>query len=69
MHPNGVIVGYYLYFEFTDTDRNITDNRIITEARPRMEYNLTGLSEFLKYVVRRVKWHSAVGKKLFKIII
>ena len=44
-HPNGVIVGYYLYFEFADDNRNITDNRIITEARPRMQYNLTGLSE------------------------
>ncbi|KAF0312846.1 Tyrosine-protein phosphatase 99A [Amphibalanus amphitrite] len=51
IHPNGVIVGYYLYFEFTDYDRNITDNRIITEARPRMEYNLTGLMPYTRYTV------------------
>ena len=44
--PNGVIVGYYLYFEFPRGDKKITDNRIISESQPHMTYNLTGLGEY-----------------------
>lgn len=43
--PNGVIIGYYMYYEFVRGGKNITDNRIIKEAHAHMRYNLTGLGE------------------------
>ncbi|XP_037071041.1 tyrosine-protein phosphatase 99A-like [Pollicipes pollicipes] len=51
IRPNGVIVGYYMYFEFTRGNKSITDNRIITEAGPQMTYNLTGLDAYTQYTV------------------
>ncbi|XP_037086736.1 neuronal cell adhesion molecule-like, partial [Pollicipes pollicipes] len=57
--PNGVIVGYYLYFEFDRANRSITDNRIIRQALPDMTYNLTGLAPYTRYTV----WlHAKTGK-------
>lgn len=35
-----------MYFEFTRERKNITDNRIISEAQLHMTYNLTDLGEF-----------------------
>ncbi|KAF0287130.1 Tyrosine-protein phosphatase 99A [Amphibalanus amphitrite] len=49
--PNGVIVGYYLYFEFPQGSKTITDNRIISESRPHMVYNLTDLVPYTRYTV------------------
>ena len=68
--PNGVIVGYYLYFEFPRGSKKITDNRIISESRPHMTYNITGLGEWFDFSVhaspQECKCDKYIERKMWK---